>query len=334
MAQVSRMPCWISRCRLNSYNSIRYLQTSSGTQSQDLSYPLFPSVSQLLHEKGISTPDISKIPASGPKGRLLKGDVLAYTGAIPQDYASNLSAQISQLAHLDLSNIKVKQAPVAAPHAVPQDVPTSKPAPSPSPAPTSALASRPDQPSPPKETKISVPISLSSVLSMQERLQKTLGITIPLSTFLARATDVANEALPASKSKPRAQSADALFDEILGISQTNATATNAFTSRGNYVPDIIAPEEYSSPSTPQKAKEEDIIDILSGKTRPSTSTSASVISAPIPSEESASFDYSVDLDLATNIFSIKVPAADRLRGETFLARLRAVLQEEPESLVF
>ncbi|PGH31373.1 hypothetical protein GX50_05853 [[Emmonsia] crescens] len=320
MAQVSRMPCWISRCRLNSYRSARHLQTSSRTQSQDFSYPLFPSVAQLLHENGISAPDVSKIPASGPKGRLLKGDVLAYTGAIPQDYSSNLSAQISQLAHLDLSNIKVKQAPAE---------PQAKSEAAPEPTPTPVPASRPAQPSPPQESKISLPISLSSVLGMQERLQKTLGITIPLSTFLARATDVANDALPASKSKSRTQSADALFDEILGISPTNttATATNPPTSRGNYIPEIIAPEEYFSPSTPQKAQEQDIIDILSGKTPTSTSTS------PIPSEESALFE-SADLDLATNIFSIKVPAVDRLRGETFLARLRDVLQDEPESLVF
>ncbi|KLJ07398.1 hypothetical protein EMPG_17128 [Blastomyces silverae] len=323
MAQVSRMPCWISRCRLNTYRSARYLQTASGTQSQDLPYPLFPSVSQLLHEKGISGPDVSKIPTSGPKGRLLKGDVLAYTGAIPQDYSSNLSAQISQLAHLDLSNIKIKQAPAE---------PQAKPAAAPEPTTTPAAL----QPSSPKETQISLPISLSSVLSMQERLQKTLGITIPLSTFLARATDVANDDLPASKTKSRTQSADALFDEILGISPTKATAANTHTSRGNYVPEITAPEEYmahpppsASPRQQVHRQEQDIIDILSGKPQPS-STSAST---PMHSEESTSFD-AADLDLATNIFSIRVPSPDRVRGETFLARLRDVLQDEPESLVF
>ncbi|OJD27041.1 hypothetical protein ACJ73_01568 [Blastomyces percursus] len=304
----------------------RHLQTASGTQSQNLPYPLFPSVSQLLHEKGISGPDISKIPASGPKGRLLKGDVLAYTGAIPQDYSSNLSAQISQLAHLDLSNIKIKQTPAE---------PQAKSAAAAEPTTTSAPPS-PAQPSPPKETQISLPISLSSVLSMQERLQKTLGITIPLSTFLARAADVANDALPASKTKSRTQSADALFDEILGISPTKATAAGTHISRGNYVPEITAPEEYMAHPSPSASprqqvhhQEQDIIDILSGKSQPSLASA----STHMHSEESASFD-SAGLDLATNIFSIKVPSPDRLRGETFLARLRDVLQDEPESLVF
>ncbi|EER44629.1 pyruvate dehydrogenase complex component Pdx1 [Histoplasma capsulatum H143] len=250
MALVPRMPCWISRCRLNPYKSTRHLQTSSGTQSHDLPYPLFPSVSQLLHEKGISGADVSKIPASGPKGRLLKGDVLAFTGAIPRDYSSNLSAQISQLAHLDLSNIKVKQTPTE---------PQAKFA-------AVAVTALPPSSTP---AQVSLPISLSSVLSLQERLPKTLGITIPLSTFLARATDV-----------------------------------------------------YQEP---------DIIDILSGKSPPSTSTSTS--STRSGESESTSFD-STDLDLATNIFSIQVPSADRLRGETFLERLRDVLEDEPESLVF
>ncbi|EGC45686.1 pyruvate dehydrogenase complex component Pdx1 [Histoplasma capsulatum var. duboisii H88] len=316
MALVPRMPCWISRCRLNPYKSTRHLQTSSGTQSHDLPYPLFPSVSQLLHEKGISGADVSKIPASGPKGRLLKGDVLAFTGAIPRDYSSNLSAQISQLAHLDLSNIKVKQTPTE---------PQAKSA-------AAAVTALPPSSTP---AQVSLPISLSSVLSLQERLQKTLGITIPLSTFLARATDVANEVLPASKSTSHTQSSDALFDEILGISPTKTTAMNPCTSRGNYVPEIIAPEEYMDPTlsaSPREVYQEpDIIDILSGKSPPSTSTSTS--STRSGESESTSFD-STDLDLATNIFSIQVPSADRLRGETFLERLRDVLEDEPESLVF
>ncbi|EDN07784.1 pyruvate dehydrogenase complex component Pdx1 [Histoplasma capsulatum] len=324
MALVPRMPCRISRCRLNPYKSTRYLQTSSGTQSHDLPYPLFPSVSQLLHEKGISGADLSKIPASGPKGRLLKGDVLAFTGAIPRDYSSNLSAQISQLAHLDLSNIKVKQTPTES-----QAKSAATAAPALPPASTSA------RPTPPKETQVSLPISLSSVLSIQERLQKTLGITIPLATFLSRATDIANEALPASKSTSHTQSSDSLFDEILGVSPPKTTAMNPCTSRGNYVPEIIAPEEYMDPTlsaSPREVHQEpDIIDILSGKSPPSTSTSTSSMRSG--ESEPTSFD-STDLDLATNIFSIQVPPADRLRGETFLERLRDVLEDEPESLVF
>ncbi|ODH26334.1 hypothetical protein ACO22_04662 [Paracoccidioides brasiliensis] len=328
MAMASRIPCWISRCRLNSFKrgtpppkptttdtDIRApldLQTSSAAQSQNLPFPLYPSVAQLLHEKGIPTSDASKIPASGPQGRLLKGDILAFIGAIPADYSSNLSAQISKLAHLDLSNIKIKK-PLAESQTKPEPPLTSY------------------QPSPPHETEISLPISLKPVLSMQERLQKVLGITVPLSTLLARATDTANEALPASQLTSRSQSADALFDEIIGIAPTKATATatNPPTSRGNYIPEVFAPEEHSAPAPTREVQvqELDIIDILSGKAKLPSPPSAPSTKAETPLDSAA-------VDLATNIFSIKVPVADRLRGETFLARLRDVLQDQPESLVF
>ncbi|KAK2801361.1 hypothetical protein FQN50_007746 [Emmonsiellopsis sp. PD_5] len=301
MAQAARVPRWISQCRVNSYSSIRYLQTSSATQGQTLSYPLYPSVAQLLHEKGIPDSEISKIPASGPKGRLLKGDVLSYIGAISPDYSSNLSAQIAKLAHLDLSNIKIKPAAVPAPEQA-----------QPTPPPPAAQE--------PTETELALPISLSSVLKIQNRIQKKLGVTIPLSTFVARATDVANQDLPASKS--RTQSADALFDEILGINQPSPP------SHGNFIPEIIAPESYTSSQSvsSQAVDEADIIDILTGKapTSPSPKHSRPAIDgSPLDTE-----------DFATNLFSIRVPVADKLRGETFLARMQEVLQDEPDSLIF
>ena len=44
---------------------------------------LSPAVELLLHENNISNEDaFAKIRASGPKGRILKGDVLAYLGKI------------------------------------------------------------------------------------------------------------------------------------------------------------------------------------------------------------------------------------------------------------
>lgn len=66
----------------------------------------FPSVELLLHRNGISSDDaIAKIPASGPKGRLLKGDVLAYLGEIELSAVSKIADYIKSKEHLDLSNI-------------------------------------------------------------------------------------------------------------------------------------------------------------------------------------------------------------------------------------
>lgn len=71
---------------------------------------LLPSVELLLHQNHISTEDAySKIPASGPKGRILKGDVLAYLGTIDKESVAKVSQYIKSKEHLDLSNITVKQ---------------------------------------------------------------------------------------------------------------------------------------------------------------------------------------------------------------------------------
>lgn len=71
---------------------------------------LLPSVELLLHLKGISTDDAyENIPASGPKGRILKGDVLAYLGSISKDSVTKVTQYIKHKEHLDLSNIVLKK---------------------------------------------------------------------------------------------------------------------------------------------------------------------------------------------------------------------------------
>ena len=67
-----------------------------------------PAVELLLHENDISHDDaIAKIQATGPNGRILKGDVLAYLGTIPIDAVVDLAKYIKSREHLDLSNIVV-----------------------------------------------------------------------------------------------------------------------------------------------------------------------------------------------------------------------------------
>ena len=58
---------------------------------------------------------------------MLKGDVLAYIGSISKDGPATLESMIDKLAALDLSNIKVKQAPAPAPGAEKKPVATEKP---------------------------------------------------------------------------------------------------------------------------------------------------------------------------------------------------------------
>lgn len=80
--------------------------SSSVFQTANPNQKLFPSVELLLHSNGISYNEaIEKISASGPNGRLLKGDVLAHIGTINKDYISTLTSFLIGRQHLDLSHI-------------------------------------------------------------------------------------------------------------------------------------------------------------------------------------------------------------------------------------
>lgn len=269
---------------------------------QNEKYPLYPSVFILLHQNNIPDSDIPKIPATGPQNRLLKGDVLAYLGTISSTYPSEQSKRLSHLAHLDLSNIKL----------LPQQ-PAAKPADAPAAAPPAPL------------TTITLPISLSEVLKTQRRLADSLNVTIPLTTFLARAVDLANDDLPRPKnSNP---SSDELFNAVLGL---DAIPT---TSRGNYLPQITAlPSTSFTTRPPPRARKADIIDILSGNatrmpsSRRAASTSASTLTSPVGGSISTTGG-------AVNVFSVTVEAGEERRARTFLERIKTVLQVEPGRLV-
>ncbi|KAF9892886.1 pyridoxine biosynthesis protein [Aspergillus nanangensis] len=282
-----QIPAALARRQPRTLNTSRRF-ASSATQTQNPAYPLYPSVAQLLHEKGIPQSEASKIPASGPKGRLLKGDVLAYLGLIKADYPSVQAARINQLGHLDLSNITIAAPP--------------KPAEPKAPAVEEPIVARP-----PPTASVAVSISLATVLSVQKKIQDSLGVSVPLSTFLARATDLANDDLPRSPSaKP---SADELFEEILGAKPIQ-------TSRGDYIPELNAvdPAVEFQQSAPVQ---EDIFDILSG----TVSRQASQPSSVEPSGP------------AMNVFSLTVPVSDEKRARAFLDRVKALLTIEPGRLV-
>ncbi|KAL2838567.1 hypothetical protein BJX68DRAFT_248727 [Aspergillus pseudodeflectus] len=269
----------------------RRLASTSAPQTQNPAYPLYPSVTQLLHEKGIPDSEISKIPASGPKGRLLKGDVLAYLGLIPSDYPSSQASRIEKLAHLDLSNIKIAPPPAppapAAPAAV--EEPAAKQIPT---------------------IDVAISVSLATVLSAQKKLKDSVGVTVPLSTFLARATDLANDDLP--RSATATPSAAELFDELLGAEPVRS-------SRGEYIPELNVLEVAETTSPVQTAKE-DIIDFLSGATK---KTPRAV--------QQAGSTYSGDS--ALNVFSLTVPVSEEKRARTFLERVKTLLTVEPARLV-
>ncbi|KAL8923347.1 MAG: hypothetical protein Q9172_003188, partial [Xanthocarpia lactea] len=271
--------------------------SSNGTPRKQ-SYPLYPSIAALLHEKGIPASEADNIPASGPKGRLLKGDVLAYLGTISQSYPSEQSARITKLGHLDLSNIQV-----AAPAKTP-----AQPS-----APAQEKAPKVSEPESEPDTEIAVPISMKSVLEVQERIQETLGVTMPLSTFIARAAEVANDDLPRPANyKP---SNDELFNQVLGLDKVNPK-----TSRGNFIPQVTAlpnATAFRAPSGP--LEKHDIIDILTGNSPRAARSETARPSSSVLAESSP----------ATNVFSVSVAKGEEKRARVFLERVKTILQVEP-----
>jgi len=270
-------------------------KSTSGKPAKQ-TYPLLPSVEHLMHENGLSASDIDKMTPSGPNNRLLKGDVLAYLGSIKSSYPAELSSKIAKLSHLDLSNIKLAPPPSAPKAAAP-----------PTPVAEAIL----------EDLEVAIPISMTAVIEVQKRIQSSLGVFMPLSTFITRATDVANDELPRSKNAQ--PSADELFDQVLGLSNVSTHGG----VRGNFMPQITALPSTAiatMPRTsPSSAKKVDVIDFLSGKSRPVVSKAAS---KPLPG-----------IAATTNIFSVSVPKGDEKTARVFLERVKTVLEGEPGRLV-
>jgi hypothetical protein len=269
-------------------------QTSSGGKAQKQTYPLYPSVQHLLKVNGLSAEDADNIPATGPSGRLLKGDVLAHLGQIEKSYPSEAADRFKKLAHLDLSNIKVmqkKEAPAKKPEAT-QTLPVED-----------------------AVVEVALPISFKAVMDCQKRVQDSIGVFLPLSTFIARATELANEELPKSQTvKP---SADELFNAVLGLDKVGMKH-----SRGTFVPQVLAMPPTTVPSTRAPVlRKPDILDILAAKKSSARTSKASAIGG------------AEGVVGPLNVFSVSVPKGDEKRGRVFLERIKSVLEVEPGRLV-
>jgi pyruvate/2-oxoglutarate dehydrogenase complex dihydrolipoamide acyltransferase (E2) component len=265
---------------------------TSGGGSYEHKLPLLPSTGHLAAQKGLSQEDLSKIKPTGPNGRLLKGDVLAFLGTIDAETPAAISSRFEKLGHLDLSNIKVAAPPK-------KEEPAKKEA---APAPKAPVI---------ENLEINVPVSLSKVVEVQNKINDTLGVFLPLSTFISRAADVANADLPPASRQPTAEE---LFDQVLGLDKVKA----ARGTRGVYLPQISAITPSSFVSAPP-SKKSDIIDILTAK--PKKRASPPVIPT-VPG-----------LSSGANVFSLVVPKAEEERAQVFLERCKAILEEEPGRLV-
>ncbi|ORY19719.1 hypothetical protein BCR34DRAFT_471346 [Clohesyomyces aquaticus] len=272
---------------------------ASSSSPQKQTYPLYPSVQHLLRVSGLPKEEADKIPATGPNGRLLKGDVLAYVGHIQAAYTEEQSERIRKLTHLDLSGIK------AGPPKSPQ--PSEKLSPAPTPAAAPAVEAI--------DVEIALPVSLQAVLECQKRVQDSIGVFLPVSTFIARASELANEDLPKSKtSKP---SADELFHAVLGLDKVAGKRP----SRGQFTPQVTSLPPTGLRMTRPAAKTVDIFDVLAGK-KPAARSGRAL---PLGGADRVAGPV--------NVFSVSVPKGDEKRAQVFLERVKSVLEVEPGRLV-
>lgn len=268
--------------------------SSSSGPSAAQTYPFFPSIEALLREHNLSHSDVAKMTPSGPKGRLIKGDVLAYLGLTSSEsYATDLAKGLEKLSHLDLSNIKISP---------------------PKPKASKVAAEAAPEPAKVEITDVAVQISMKAVLEVQKRIQSSLGVFLPISTFINRAVDLANDDLPLPKNYQ--PSADELFNQVLGLDKV---VTQQGT-RGSFIPQIsafppTAPAQIAKP----KSKKVDILDQLIGGGKKSAFSKASKSVPGLSSGE--------------NVFSVTVPKGDEKRAGLFLERVKVVLEGEPGRLV-
>lgn len=264
--------------------------SKSGHKAPRKNHTLLPSVQHLLKENGLDASAASDITPTGPNGRILKGDVLAFLGKINANIPSEIESRFQAASHLDLSNIKVAKAP------------------EPKKADKKAAAPVPEAP---KEAVVSLSVSVEAITKAQRSYQKKLGVDLSFSSFVFRASEIANEQLP--RAKP---TSDRLFNELLGL-QSEAD----YYSRGAYLPDIgtVRLTTTAAAPKPARARKSDILDLLSATPARKTSQPKS------PS------DFLTTGPAAT--FSLTVPSAEAQRATVFLQRVKDILESEPEKLV-
>ncbi len=260
---------------------------------QKQTYPLLPSVAHLMKEHHLDEARISEMTPTGPNGRLLKGDVLVYLGAVNASVPADIEARAEKLSHLDLSNIKAAAAKA------------------PEPQKAAAATAGPEAPAV-QDLLVTLPVSLAAVMEVQKKVQDTLGVFMPLSTFIARATDLANDELPLSASaRP---SADELFNQVLGLDKAGTRG-----SRGLYLPQISALPPASLAARRPAGKKPDVIDMLAaGAAKKSTAKALRTLPG---------------ISTGVNVFSLVVPQAEKKRAKVFLERVKLVLEKEPGRLV-
>ena len=160
-----------------------------------------PAVASLLKQFNIS--DASQITATGPKGRLLKADVLVHAQKIQASTSRAIQEAYTKRTKMDLSNIKLAPPP---PHKVKKETPVVEEV---------------------KVVELKRTVSLQHLVLFSERVSEDNAIDITVEELAAKAAARALNDVPQFGLAPK-KKADVAFDEILGIKK-NVTRLPALT---------------------------------------------------------------------------------------------------------
>lgn len=213
---------------------------ATGSNKPNPDQTLLPSVQKILKQNDISTEKaLQEIKATGPKGRILKGDVLAYVGTVSDESIAKINNEIKKLQSLDLSNIKpASKKDLAAP----------------------AKESSQTQDQVPKKEEKPKPVPITGVFTLIE-IQELAhefgdsigGAPIPVENIVDRAVKLALKDVPQYSMPKPSVLRDPVFELLLDFSPRQKP----------FEYKLIYPQKLGNPSSGSS-----IYDVLSSKSKP------------------------------------------------------------------
>ena len=258
---------------------------------------LYPSVQYLLHANNLLS-EASRITSTGPNGQLTKGDVLAYMGKVDKDYIVKQSQRLKSLSSLNISGT----------------------------APQSSYDEKKEKKEGSDEVRnsnintaasiveVSIPITLDAVQLCQRKISESLGKTIPLSTFIKRASNVAFNEL---SSQRMSRNSD-IFDDIIGVKKMKDTR-NSFSPRVEEVDQLSSRKRNDNN---HQVRNGDLLDYLMQEGPISWSR-----------KEDRSRNHHKSDNRCSSYLKVEVLRADKFLGNIFLKRLKHILEIEPDRVV-
>lgn len=262
---------------------------------------LFPSVLSLAAENKLSKEKvIESISASGPNGRILKGDILAYLGKVPQKSVEELTSSIKKREHLDLSNIVVKSVDSSKSESSASGTKDGKTSEK-----SSEKAIKATPPPKPEPVVLNGLFTVADISALQGQLEASLGSPVSLKSLIDKASKLALSEAYSRKSHKKSVLYDSVFEDIIA---PNTIGQLPFTVTLKY------PEPFAPVIKTLQPKSDDFYDLLVPKASKSAAVSTSEL-------------LKVDVTL-----NGKYPGADA-KAKVYLDRLGYYLAQGKSQLV-